>query len=409
MEIVALDLGTTKFCLSLLKRKPKQSDYSIETLSVPAAGMSKGMLADFAKAKAALGNLLDLCQTTYGYKVSRVAVGVAGSHLVGKSVSVSTKIPNKIVDLPFLRSLAEKVERENSSDLREILHTVPQSFRIDERQEVSDPIGFSGDRIKGEYFVIEADRNYLRDVVRLCNSTGLEVCRLLAEPFASASVTLTEEEKESGVVLVDIGGGTADAVMFREGKPVGLFTLDVAGKAMTRDLAMGLNIPLDDAERLKLRFGISPGSLLEPLRILNLAEHPLLCDWKDVYPILVPRIRELGQLIMLAANMTPQTSRSGIRLTGGGAQVAGLCEFLSSSLHVKVSPVIPTMDGCKQILGSEKIDITGSKKTFSSKYATVLGIINLELARYWEQSRSREIPITGRYLNRFVNWIREIS
>lgn len=399
----ALDLGTSKFCLAAIQAQSTGQDGLVQTVAVPAAGMRRGMLANLEQARLALHALIEQAEKQFSCDITHVVVGIAGSHLLGRSTEVTRAIPHDTVSADDIANLSQAAEQSHAQPERELLHLVPTGYRVDQRELVTDPIGFSGKEITAHYFLIDADKQYMRDVVDLCNSCGLTVVRLYSEPFASASVTVPDSYKELGVAVADIGGGTTDGIVFRSGRPIGAFTINVAGHQMTNDLAIGLNIEFRDAEDIKMRFGIKPRPD-DSCTVRSLRGIDITVTGSSMLPILVPRVHELGML--LAKNLLPYrgTLGAGLLLTGGGSGVHGMCEYFAERMAIPVQrakPVLPVQVG----VTADSV----KNSPHASRLATVIGLLNLELCRSLDLEKNRKLSWKTRYLSQFINWIRELS
>lgn len=402
-DLYALDLGTTKFVLATMREGPGETSPSVEAVVVPADGMRRGMLSNLEQAKKALMGLMELAEKQFNSDIVRVVVGVAGSHLQGRMVTASAAIPSGTVTHGDVLTLIQKVEAQYEAPERELLHAVPAGYRVDARETVDEPLGFNGRTLTGDFFLIDADKQYMKDIVDLCNACGLQVVRLYSEPFASASVTVPDSHKKLGVALADIGGGTTDGIVFKHGRPAAAFTVNVAGRLMTSDLAIGLNINVDDAEQLKLRFGIKPrpGDTCE---VRDVHGELRAVSGEEIVPVLLPRVHELG--LMLAKELLPFRGAlgGGVLLTGGGAGVQGISEYFQRRMGVPVARSKPILAGGKAI------DIDAVQKSpHATKLATVIGLLNLELCRLDDLERNRKLSWTNRYLGQFINWIKELS
>jgi|GEM_PF-1218008 len=424
--LFALDLGTTKFCIGALRESPGRvgangSSHCLEIIGVPAQGMRRGMVAELQSAKLAINALLDAAEKQLGDDIRRVVVGIAGSHLHSRVVSTSINLVAGSVRDRDIEEISLQVEKTFALEGREILHCVPISYQVDSRPPVENAVGCTGRVLSSEYMVIDADKNYLLDVVKLCNECGLEVARLVSEPFASASVTISDDKKSLGIVLADIGGGTTDGLVFQNGRPCATFTVNVAGTLMTNDLAIGLSLPVEEAERVKVCFGLASHNDGTSLEVVDTRGQRVLVTWRQVYPILAPRIKEMA--ILLARNLGPFRGRlgAGIHLTGGGSEVLGLPAFLENLLGVPVSKARPALDLAALALQHSELSLEsktlqkssptkGSVPTiYASKYATVIGLLNLEIGRQAEFRRMRRPSWPGKYLASFANWLRELA
>ena len=379
----ALDFGTTKFCLAMC-----QNDKKLDLCQLPAEGIRKGMLADFAAAKWVLMELVETAEKKFSTRIKTVAVGITGNHLRYYRADASIKINGERIESGTLKSLQDRVRSEHPE--REILHIIPLRYRIDMREWLRNPLGFRGQQLEAEFFVIDSDRYYLEDVMSLCNDAGLEVSKFVAESIASAGVTLTDTEKEMGVALIDIGGGSSDGIVFIDGIPQHSFSIATAGNLITQDLSYGLHISKQDAELVKQHFGLVTSDLVKPLDLYDLSQSKKQISWRDVYPVLAPRIDEFASLLEQELAPFHRMLRAGIALTGGGAQLLELSSYIKSYLHINAFKIVPKID----------MDIGSS---FNLKYATALGLLHACIADTQPSAKANG------YLRVFMNWLRELS
>lgn len=407
-KTLSLDLGTTKFCLAAIKKESSESTPKLEIASIKAQGMYRGMLANLGQAKHALEELIDLAEKKFNLEVSEVVVGVAGSHL--KSEKITTEIYNPhpaLVSKKALKSLEEKAAAACFKEDKEILHLVPISYTIDNRIQTKNPHGFSFKKLQAEFFVIQADKLYLIDIVRLCNEAGLEVKKLYAEPFASASVILNQEVKELGVIIADIGGGTTDALVFKSGDPVDVFTINIGGKIMSNDLSIGLGIPFELAEQIKRTYGLGQKTDYT-IDAIDLYKRPKQINGKTVYAILGSRIEELAEYIKKESAKHAFSIHSGIVLTGGGSEVLELTSFLEKLLPFKVRKANPHIPShlYKDVSYTSSIYEPEEHET---KYATSLGLLYLEAMRQETTKKPENISKINKLFKGFFEWVKELS
>lgn len=406
-NVFALDLGTTKFCIAALRESPTQAGIMADTVSIPAEGMRRGMLADLSQVKLALAKLTETAEKHFDSDIANVTVGIAGSHLKSRIVTAACAVEGGVVTNRDLQRLVEQVEAENQSETRELLHVVPVGYRVDQRDAVDHPIGFNAKVIAGDFFLIDADKFYLKDIVEVCNASGLQVARLYSEPFASASVTIPDSFKQMGVVICDIGGGTTDGLIFRAGRPAHSFTVNVAGKLMTSDLAIGLNIALEDAEMIKIRYGIKPrdGDVVD---VFDVNARRKVVTPSHALPILIPRVHELCALIAREIQPHRGAIGAGLVLTGGAAGVKGICEYFQAKLGIPVTRARPYLPVEQRHLSLDP-KAAMHESPHPSKHATVLGLLNLELNRLEDAQRSRQNSWSNKYFGTLINWFRELS
>ena len=393
-NIFAIDFGTTKFCIAALVNNKAGS--KLKVISVPARGMYRGMINDIDQATNALNILIEKAENELNVDIRKITIGIAGSHLQGRKITTETNIESEEITNKKLFKLLQTVEKDHSNPIRELLHIVPIEYRIDQREPTNNPIGFTGKTLHSKYFIIDADKSYVKDVIRLCNNCGLEVSNIFSEPFASASVSVKDEQKQNGVVIADIGGGTTDGIIFQNGKPIDVFTVNIGGSLMTQDIAKGLNIEYEIAEAVKKDFGLA---LNKPHTFDAKTTHGTSqkVNSKDIYPILGARIQELG--IYLAKELMKYKGNlgSGILLTGGGSLVEQIDSFLESRFKVPVSQINPVFEKSETV-----------KEDLISRYATSIGLVNLVLCMENER-RVNESTFTKKYFSQFINWIKEIT
>lgn len=399
-EIFALDLGTTKFCLATVRFDSENQKPIIKKTVVPAGGMRRGMLSNMEEASIALNKLLDLAEKDFSRDIREVVVGVAGSHLTGRIGRASIDIGGEVITKSDEEEVLERCK--NQIEGLEILHNVALSYQVDNREHVDSSVGFSGDFLKCESFIIEADKNYLKDIVRLCNNCGLSVQKLYAEPYASSMVTVPYSLKHAGVAIADIGGGTTDGIVFKNGKPIKLFTVNVAGKLITSDLSIGLQISEEEAGTIKHKYGLSKDPATTTLEKLN--GEPLSVNGISVYRILSCRIDELYE--MIAKQLGPITNllAGGLILTGGGSELKNICEHITNrhNIHTtKIKPEIPKL--------SNHTDNPGQRATAATKFATVAGLLYLGISELGDGDSGQKKLKASKYLKTFVNWLKEIA
>jgi len=408
-SLFALDLGTSKFCLAAVRRVNSDESPQLDLISVKAQGMNKGMVANFDEAKRALNALIEKAEKQLNCDIDQVIVGIAGSHLQGKQVKTSFPLHQNRVTHQVLELLTNHAKMQSIDEGYEILHTVPIDFQIDNREKIDSPIGFSGHLIKASYLQIYADQSYVKDVVRLCNESGLQVRNFYAEPFASSCVGVSDRSKELGCVVADIGGGTTDGIVFQDSRPVSLFTVNIGGFMMTKDLAIGLNLLDAEAERVKHHFGLRPPESCPSLEVTNADEEKQLVQWRDVFQVLGPRISELSQAIGKEIVQYKGLLPGGVLLTGGGANVRGIQDYINDQLKVPVALSLPQLDVNTFMASKDKHKRESYKKPHSSKFATALGLLSLEIAHLNESPGKGYSVWPTRTLSQFIGWIKELS
>lgn len=399
----ALDLGTTKFCIAnLILPKNAEDPIEILTTCIPAEGMHRGMLADKDKAIKCLTKLVENFEKSYCSDVHKAIVGVAGCHLQGRTLRVTRSLPKKSVFPKDLLELNKQIEHENNSLKREILHTIPVSYAVDSRNKLENPLGLHGDTLSGDFFVIDAEKSYLRDIIDICNKSGLHVVKLYSEPLASSSVTLSDELKALGCSVLDIGGGTSDGLVYINGRPNHLYTINVAGKMMTNDLAIGLGISYRDAETLKLHLGLNNDHF--PIEFQDIFGKTKAVFRSEALRILTPRIYELA--ILVGKELAPFKNylKGGMILTGGASNVTGIIEIFTKYLGIPTTKIDPEL----KLFDSRKSHHEFQGPKYSGPMATTLGLIHLEASRLKLSNSDKILTKRSRYFGTIINWLKEL-
>jgi cell division protein FtsA len=398
-NIFALDFGTTKFCLSSLIYDKKEKNFVLGVKKLPAAGMRRGMIVDLNLAKSTLNQLVKVTEDSLKTDVTSAVIGIAGHHVAYRMVDASIPVKKQTVDMQLCFNLAQLCKTGHTDPKREILHLIPVSYSLDQHPSVKNPLGFSGEILHGKFILIDADRNYVKDVVGLCNQAGIEVLKLYSESLASSEISVGELQKDLGVAVVDIGGGTSDGIVYQQGKPAKVFSVTVGGQMMTSDIAVAFNLRHDEAEKVKKYFGLLRND--KALKITNIYEQAKIVKSAEVYNVLACRVYELAELLAAELKSFKQHLGGGIILTGGGSGVQGIAEFLHSLYKIPVLLALPNHD-----LLTESIRLASPAEPFNSRFATSLGLIKIYLE---ETLTPNDSPIFKKPLKQLLNWLKELS
>lgn len=391
-KIYALDLGTTKFCIGILEND--RSTLKSTVVESPSGGFKKGILVDFNEAQKSLTDLIVTTEEKHNIDIRSVVVGIAGSHLKSNIVECEIPLSEDPISETTLEKLSEIATDKNRMEHREILHSIPISFCVDNREDSASPIGLSGRTLKSRHFILDADKNYLKDVIRLCNQCGLQVKQLYAESYASAVTVADQSLKDLGVVIADIGGGTTDGVVFQNGKPVDIFTINTAGNHVHHDLSIGLNIHLKEAINYKERYGLTPS--VTTFNYNDVHGKKISFSKSQAQRILESRVLELGSLMFHKLHQFQGNLGGGIIFTGGGSQLSGLDDFLSQKFGVSVTHKEPSLTSFNNELECPS-------------HATVLGLLELEYRRKMKFKNNSSTPWYKKHLFSFYRWMLELS
>jgi len=405
-KIFALDLGTIKFCLSTIVKKKKR-DYQLDIVSIPSSGIKRGMMVNFDDTKYQLTKLINIAEKEHQWKPNNVVVGVSGKHILGKKISVSSLIETSTVTDKMVKRLEQTARESLYDSTREILHVFPLTYRIDDRTGVENPVGFSGESITAEYYIINADRFYLADIIKLCNLCGLKVKNFVSEQYASTIVCASRENMQNGCCVLDIGGGSVDGIIFIDGRAKDIFSLEIGGNFLTKDLAIGLNLTVADAEKVKQELGLSAYAT-RSVDIQDLRGKQRKLTSAMIYPILAARVDEFATLVEKKLNPYLMTLGSGVILTGGGAECKNISQYLESHWKLPVVQESPTLSGqCFETMHLFKQNL--SCKKFSSKFSMVLGLVQGRIMEEFTKSTSSKHLWNKRYLSPLIQWFKEMS
>src|SRR5476651_2869978 len=262
--IVGLDIGTSKVVAVVAE---VMSDGRHEVIGLgqhESKGLKKGVVVNIEATVQSIQRALEEAELMADCKITNVFTGIAGSHIRSFNSSGMVAIKDKEVTQTDVARVIETAKAINIPTDQQLLHTVPQEFIVDSQEDVREPIGMSGIRLEVKVHIVTGAVSAVQNIVKCVRRCGLEVNDLILQPLASSLAVLTEDEKELGVVLVDIGGGTTDIAIFREGAIRHTAVIPIAGDQITNDIAMALRTPTPDAEDIKVSYGIAKQALADP-------------------------------------------------------------------------------------------------------------------------------------------------
>jgi cell division protein FtsA len=357
--IVGLDVGTTKICVIIAELGPTGGLDVIGVGASPSRGLRKGVVVNIDSTVEAIRKAVAEAEQMAGVEVSSVYAGVAGGHIRGINsrgvVAVSGK--NREVSQGDIERALEAAKAINLPQDREIIHVLPQAFVVDDQDGVREPLGMSGVRLEVEVHVVTGAVTSVQNVVRSVNRAGLTVQDIVLEPLASAEAVLSPDEKELGVLLIDIGGGTTDAALFRDGAIWHTAILPLGGDHITNDIAVGLRTPTADAEDLKKRYGCSLTSLVREDETIDVpsvgGRKPRQLSRQILSEIIRPRVEEIFTLVAreLSKAGFHDAATAGIVVTGGTSIMEGVPELAEQVFDLPVRLGAPSALGASSALG----------------------------------------------------------
>jgi cell division protein FtsA len=337
--ITAIDVGTTKICTII---GTLDSGGGIQVLGVglvPSKGLHKGMVVNVDEAKISIADSIRRAEQAGGVKVETAYVGVTGRHIHSTNSHGVVAIPrnDRLVKADDLRRVLDSAQGINIPDDRKILHAIPRHYNLDNQERVKNPVGMHGFRLDVETHIVTAAVASVQNLVKCIRSIGVEIADLILEPLASGESVLTAEERELGIILADIGGGTTDIAVFKDGSIYHTSVIPVAGYQFTSDLSIGLGLPFDIAEAMKKKYGnVSPELITKNDDSTLNIENGHSVSYRDLCGILKDRMEELLRLILLEM---PDSNYNGLApaglvITGGGAKMAGLQSLAKSTIRI---------------------------------------------------------------------------
>ncbi|MBA3872858.1 MAG: cell division protein FtsA, partial [Anaerolineae bacterium] len=327
---VALDVGTRKICAIVAEVRP--DDIFVVGVGIePSAGMKKGIVNDMGSLTAAISAAVHKAEKSSGFDIARAFVSVAGSHIASMNSRGAVGIVGQRgVNIEDIDKAMESARAIAIPHNREVLHVVPRSYALDGQERVRSPIGMHGFRLEVEAHIITASSSSVANLEQSVQQAGVSVDRFILNPLASGEAVLTPEEREMGVVVIDIGGGTTDLAIFIEGTVWHTAVIPVGGDLITNDLTYGLNVSFDVAEAVKIHHGHALLKAVDPLETFLIEPFgegmPIQVERSAVAEIIEARVSELFNMVKKEIKRSGYDGmlRAGAVITGGCAQLAGL-------------------------------------------------------------------------------------
>lgn len=336
---VGLDIGTTKI-VAMIGRKNEYG--KIEVLGIGKAkslGVKRGVVNNITQTIQSIQQAVDEAESVSGQKINDVVVGIAGQHIrsLHHSDYITRSNADEVIKADDIDNLVNQVHKLVMLPGEEIIHVLPQEFKVDSQPDIKEPVGMYGGRLEANFHVVVGQVSSIRNIGRCVKSAGLNLADITLEPLASASAVLSREEKEAGVALIDIGGGTTDLAIFKDGIIRHTAVIPFGGNVITEDIKEGCSIIEKQAELLKVKFGSAwPGENKET-EIVSIpglrGREPKEITLKNLSKIIHARVQEIIEHVYLEIkNYGHETQKgkliAGIVLTGGGSQLKHLRQLV---------------------------------------------------------------------------------
>jgi len=389
---VGLDIGTTKI-VAMIGRKNEYD--KIEVLGIGKAkslGVKRGVVSNITQTIQSIQQAVEEAESVSGQKIEEVVVGIAGQHIrsLYHSDYITRTNADEVIDENDIDNLVNQVHKLVMLPGEEIIHVLPQEFKVDSHADIKEPIGMYGGRLEANFHVVVGQVSSIRNIGRCVKSAGLDLADITLEPLASASAVLSQEEKEAGVALIDIGGGTTDLAIFKDGIIRHQAVIPFGGNVIKNDIKTGCSIIEKQAELLKIKFGSAwPGENKET-EIVSIpglrGREPKEITLKNLSYMIHVRVQEIIEHVYLEIkNYGHETQKgkliAGIVLTGGGSQLKHLRQL------------VEYITGMDARIGYPNEHLAGdSEDALSSpSYATAVGLLMEGLSK---QSKEEEAMST---------------
>ena len=345
--IASIDVGTSKVCTTIADINEGGALRVVGVGVVPSVGLHKGVVVNINEARESIHESVRKAEQASNYKIESAYVGVTGRHVASlnnRGVVAITRNDRVVRSDDLKRVLASAQSIKVPSD-RKLLHVIPRAYAVDGQPGVKNPVGMHGFRLDVETHVITAAVTSIQNLVKCIRSIGIDIEDLVLEPLASSEAVLTDDEKEVGVILADIGGGTTDIAVFKDSSIWHTSILPVAGYQLTRDVSIGLGLPFDVAEEMKKRYGsVMPvyESRTETNTAISQDGHGV--SYQDLCDIIRARVEEIMKLILLEMPNSEYEAMvpAGLVLTGGSSNLSGIAALGREVLRLPVRVGTPT-------------------------------------------------------------------
>ena len=344
------------------------TDEGIDVVGIgthPSRGLKKGVVVNIDSTVASIKRAVEEAEHMAGVEITSVYAGIAGGHIHGQNSHGVVAVKDREVREADMARVIEAAKAVAMPLDREIIHVLPQEYIVDDQDGIKDPLGMAGVRLEAKVHLVTAALTSAQNIIKCCNRCGLNVADIVLEPFASAHAVLDEDEKELGVALIDIGGGTTDIAVFHDGAIVHTSVLAVGGHQITNDVAIGLRTPMNEAERIKHRYGCALSSLVGEADLLEVpsvgGRQSRELPRTVLTEIIEPRVEEIFALVRRELEKTgfAELLGSGAVITGGSTILEGMPELASRVLELPVRRGTPKGVGGLADVVSSPIYATG--------------------------------------------------
>lgn len=404
-EVIAgLDLGSTKVSVIVAE----QNDDGVDIIgigSVPCTGLKKGIVVNIDATVRAIKAAIEQAETMSGVKINTVYAGIAGSHVTGMNKEGVAAIANREVAQSDIDRVLEQARAIPLPGDRQVLHVLPQEYIVDGHDGIPEPIGMNGVRLEARCHLVTAATHAVENIIKCAERVNLHVAEVVLEPLASAAAVLSPDEREIGVALVDIGGGTTDVVIYVDGAIVHTSVIPIGGINLTNDVASGLRTPVAEAERIKMKYACASTAMVDEDETIEVpsvgGRGPRVLSRRVLAEIVESRVEEIFQAVRHVVHESGYADMlaSGVVITGGSTLLDGMAELAEQVLS------LPVRRGVPQGVGG-LVDVVKSPA-----FATGVGLVKYgaeQLQKSREAGEEYELPVRSGFGGRIGQWFREV-
>ncbi len=399
--VAGLDVGTSKVC-ALIAETSGEAPALLGFGIAPCAGLRKGVVVNIEATVEAIRAALNEAQKSAGVRVGTVVVGVAGPHIRGLNSHGIVAVRGGEVNQRDVERVIDAAQAVAIPLDRQVLHVLPQQFAVDDQEGVRNPIGMAGVRLEACIHIVTAAQSYGQNLNKCCERAGATPTEIVFEPLAAAAATLFPEERELGVALVDIGAGTTDIIVFHGGAVMHTAVLPIGGGHLTGDVAAGLRTPLQEAERLKISYGVATNMVVGRDDMVQVpgvgGRAPRMIQRRLLGEIMGPRMEEIFAMVQreIGRSEVADNLASGIVLVGGSALLEGTQELAERIFNLPVRRGLP-------------VNLNGMpEELIKPMYTTAAGLVlHAAAANGNGPGTMRNGRLLGRWRNRVSDWVRE--
>jgi cell division protein FtsA len=415
--IVGLDIGTTKVvCLvGEVHHGATGEETKIDIIGFgqsPSAGLRKGVVINIDATVDAIRKAVKEAENMAGIKIHSAYVGIAGTHIKSFNSSGVVAVKDKEISAQDVQRVIEAAQAIVIPQDREVLHVIPQEFIIDDQDGIRDPIGMNGVRLEAKVHIVTGAISTAQNLVKCANRAGIQVTKLCLQPIASSAAVLSSDEKELGVALVDIGGGTTDIAIFREGALLYTSVLPVGGVHITNDISVGVRASIDAAEKIKVNHGCALAALVkddETIEVPAVGEgKPRVVSRKILSEIIEPRVEEIFSLIQAEITKSGYADllAAGMVFTGGTTLLQGMIELGDFFFEIPLKRGAPIrLGGLKEVVNSPKFSTAVGLLKYGADEA---GHGNQPSASMMGESFLGDDGIVGKVGGKMKDWFKDL-